>query len=316
MPSPCPSIILRLDSGGDCGDAPPFTLKQELAKRGVICSSALWQPLRGGRTNRLWRVTSISARHVVKLYDQDAATPLFANDPIAEASVLTALTGSGRSPEVVFSGNTQAGPVLVYHHLSGTPWRKDSALAGSLLRSLHATPVPQRAQSLPRAPDGSHALKKQTLAVLDQIPSTEAAQLRVLEPDSNAPPSGKVSLLHGDPVPDNIIVCAKGTSSGTAALIDWQCPMLGDPLLDLSVFLSPAMQIITRGLPLSSEERHRFIKAYDDSPTEQRLQALQPILHWRMAAYCLWKMTRPTPDSTYAQAMEAEISALKIHASS
>ncbi|MFU8863883.1 MAG: phosphotransferase family protein [Rhodobacterales bacterium] len=290
-------------------DEPPFALKAELEKHGVIHSPAMWEPLRGGRTNRLWYVTSNGAALVVKLYNQDAATPLFDNDPLAEAAVLGALSGSALSPEAVFSGNTQSGPVLVYRHISGEPWRSDPSLAATVLKSLHTTVAPYIAASLPSAPDGSLALKAQTRAILDQIPSAEAARLRAIEPDSDVAPSEQICLLHGDPVPDNI-VCTQSGSGGEAVLIDWQCPRLGDPLLDLSLFLSPAMQIIARGQPLTLLEHQEFIEAYDDPPTAQRLLALQPDLHWRMASYCLWKITRAKPDFAYAKALEAEVSAL------
>lgn len=310
MPLPCPEIALRSDNGGEGADQPPLALKQALENHGVIRSSALWWPLRGGRTNRLWHVTSNGMPLVVKLYNPDAATPLFANDPIAEVTVLKALSGSGHSPEAVFSGNTTAGPVLVYRHLDGTPWRGDPALAAAILKSLHTTPVPPQAQNFPRAPDGSLALKQQTLMILDKIPAAAAAHLRAIEPDGDVPPSGQIRLLHGDPVPDNI-VCTRDGSGAGAVLIDWQCPMLGDPVLDLSLFLSPAMQIITRGQPLTPQEQQSFIQTYDDPLTTQRLLAMQPVLHWRMAAYCLWKITRATPDLAYAQAMDAEVSALE-----
>lgn len=315
MPSPCPEITPRFDSGVQDADEPPFALRAELEKHGVIHSSAIWQPLRGGRTNRLWCVTSNGATLVVKLYNQDAATPLFANDPVAEYSVLRALSDSALSPEAVFSGNTQTGPVLVYRHIGGKPWRDDPALAATVLKSLHTTAAPYMATSLPRAPDGSLALKAQTLAILDQIPSAEAARLRAIEPKSDVAPSEQTRLLHGDPVPDNIVCTETGSGSG-AVLIDWQCPRMGDPLLDLSLFLSPAMQIIARGHPLTLEEHREFIEAYDDPPVTQRLLALQPLLHWRMASYCLWKITRATPDLAYAKAFEAEVSALISHTSS
>ena len=43
-----------------------------------------WLPLAGGRTNRLWRV----GQAVIKAYDSAAASPLFPNDPAAEARVV------------------------------------------------------------------------------------------------------------------------------------------------------------------------------------------------------------------------------------
>lgn len=309
MPSPNPEITLRPDGRNRDADPPPPAVKQALERQGVIQASAVWQPLRGGRTNRLWYVTTDETAVVVKLYNRDAATPLFANDPVAEAAVLSAVSGSALSPVAIFSGYTQSGPVLVYRYINGKPWRRDTAMAAKVLKNLHSTVVPSGLQSLPHAPDGSFALKSQTLAILDQIPPVDAARVRAFEPACDVPPSGQSRLLHGDPVPDNI-VCTQVEAGMDVVLIDWQCPKLGDPLLDLSLFLSPAMQVIARGQPLTLEEHQEFIEAYDDPPTTQRLLALQPFLHWRMASYCLWKITRSTPDLAYAKALEAEISAL------
>ena len=55
-------------------------------------------------------------------------------------------------------------------------------------------------------------------------------------------PVGHPCLIHGDTVPNNFI-----QSVDALVLIDWQCPALGDPVLDLAIFLSPAMQQIARG---------------------------------------------------------------------
>ena len=298
-----------IQPGGHVGNEPPVTLMQDLAALGVVPISARWQALRGGRTNALWVVACAKASLVVKLYAPEAATPLFANEPGSEAQVLNALAGSGLAPNCVFHGNTRAGPVLVYDHQSGSPWRRDPAAAAVILRMLHRLPVPSDLQCLNRAPDGFQALKDQTRAILAQIPAHERLALLSIEPDITVPPNDYKRLLHGDPVPDNI-VWRGDAGARSLTRIDWQCPALGDPILDLALFLSPAMQIVTRGAPLSETERQQFLTAYEDAQAVSRLTAMQPVFHWRMAAYCLWKLTRTTPDQSYKAAMEAEISAL------
>lgn len=298
--------------GGDrrLAEKPPVSLVQDLVARGVVPASAQWQPLQGGRTNALWVVPGENCALVVKRYALDAATPLFPNEPSAEAQVLNALSASGLVPQILYQGMSQAGPVLVYSHQDGAPWRADPAEAARPLKTLHNLAVPHELQGLRHAPDGAKALKDQTLAMLDQIPAQAGAVLRGLEPELNIPPNGESRLLHGDPVPDNIVCpgCGRG---GNAVLIDWQCPALGDPVLDLALFLSPAMQIITRGAPLSDRERQQFFTAYDDKAAVARLLALQPVFHWRMAAYCLWKMTRLAPDHSYKAGLEAEMNAMQ-----
>lgn len=289
---------------------PPSSLRRDLLKAGLVSKDAVWTALPGGRTNLVWRVDDQSGRRVVKLYAKSGGTPLFRNDPKTEAMVLEAIKGRNFAPAPIFSGNLPSGAVLVYAHQKGSPWRSDVVPVARLLRSLHDLPLYPDLQALASAPDDAQALIAQTLDILSQISSHDAQALRTLQPDSVTFPSGPCRLLHGDPVPDNLI-CPADESEGLPVLIDWQCPALGDPFHDIALFLSPAMQQVGRGQPLTPKERKAFLMAYDDPATEARLAVLQPILHWRMAAYCLWKLTRPVPDRAYHAAMQAEIAALR-----
>lgn len=290
-------------------DPPPHALVRAVVSAGQVAADAEWTGLTGGRTNRLWRVGQGAQARVVKLYTAAAATPLFANDPVAEALVLRALRGRGLAPDPVHQAQTEDGFCLIYTHQDGLPWRSCPAPVAQVLKDLHGLPVTGGLTGLPLALDGSEALAAQTLAILDQIPPDRAAPLHALCPEGQVLPSGCRSLLHGDPVPDNL-VCPPGQPEARPILIDWQCPALGDPVLDLALFLSPAMQQVTRGAALSSQERRAFLDAYADTETETRLNRLTPWLHWRMAAYCLWKITRPTPDPAYAAALVLECAAL------
>jgi aminoglycoside phosphotransferase (APT) family kinase protein len=289
---------------------PPSALQRDLSVAGLVSMNAVWTALPGGRTNQVWRVEDESGRRVVKLYAKSGGTPLFRNDPKAEAMVLEAIKGRNLAPEPIFSGDLPSGAVLVYAHQRGSPWRSGVAPVAHLLRSLHDLPLHADLQPMPSASDDARSLMAQTLDILSQIPSHDAQPLRALQPDGVTFPSGPRRLLHGDPVPDNLI-CPAGEPEGMPVLIDWQCPAVGDPLHDIALFLSPAMQQVGRGQPLTPDERSAFLTAYNDPATEVRLAALQPILHWRMAAYCLWKLTRSAPDRAYEAAMRAEIAALQ-----
>jgi thiamine kinase len=289
---------------------PPARLAQELIAAGLLSERVLWQPLSGGRTNQVWLASAGQCRRVVKLYHVDAATPLFPNSPQAEALVLEVLGDFGLSPRPIFSGDTYTGPVLIYEHQDGLPWRNDTGLVARRLKLLHGLPHMARLSALPSAPDGSAALIAQTMTILTQIPPEQAAPLIAVRPDDAVPPSHMRVLMHGDPVPDNLI-CPSYPPGALPVFVDWQCPALGDPVMDLALFLSPAMQLVARGNPLSARERADFLTAYDDPGTAARLEALSPILHWRMAAYCLWKITCERPDPAYAPALAAELAALR-----
>lgn len=286
---------------------PPASLVHELAAAALLPKTANWRSLCGGRTNQVWLVRNEASEHVVKLYSPAAETPLFANDPQSEALVLRALASTGLSPRALYCGTLSAGPVLIYEHQKGKPWCSDPQPVALALKMLHDLPVAPELARLPLAPDGSAELVAQTMAMLEQIPPALSDPITALRPKVQVPSSGHRVLLHGDPVPGNLI-CT--TDKSLPVLVDWQCPALGDPVMDLALFLSPAMQHVGRARSLSDQERDRFLISYDNPAVKDRLNAMQPFLHWRMAAYCLWKITRPLPDPAYAHALELELAAL------
>lgn len=284
-------------------------LAANLLRTGHVRADARWTMLDGGRTNRLWHVDDPRGPRVVKLYDTNAATPLFRNDPAAEALVLSALHETGLAPRLIGVIATERDPILIYRHQPGHAWRTGTEPVARTLKVLHATVLDDDLRTLPRAPDGSAALMRQAHEILSGLTAAQARQLPPPVSMPDVPPSGLLCLLHGDPVPDNLI-CPADDQNAMPVLIDWQCPAIGDPVLDLALFLSPAMQTIGRGRPLSSTERQAFLSAYGNPAISRRLDALQPLLHWRMAAYCLWKIHHPRPDPAYRPALEAELAAL------
>lgn len=238
-----------------------------------------WEPLRGGRVNRLWR----SGNVVIKSYDPGGATPLFPNSATAESAALRFAAPHGLSPTLLGEG---AGWVA-WAHAPGVPWQSDPARAARLLARLHALAPP--ATFAPR-PSGSAAILAQGAAIAAPWPAP---------PDPGIGPCPIPAPLHGDPVPGNIIV-----DGDRALLIDWQCPATGDPAEDIALFLSPAMQWLYRGATLSMDETAAFLSAYGNPGTVARYRALAPVLHWRIAAHCAWRAARG--DGDYEQALRLE----------
>lgn len=275
---------------------PPPALVQAVAGAGLPVTGA-WQWQTGGQTNRLWHLVDHAL--VVKLY-QGTDNPLFANDPVAEAACLTRLGPAGIAPHLVAQGDCALGVWLAYGHVAGRMWRSDPVPVAHLLRRLHG----QQAVDLPRAPDGAGALRQRGRAILQRLPDMVARHLDGLEPpDPPDHPAARLALLHGDPVPGNIVV-----QGSTARLIDWQCPAFGDPAQDLALFLSPGMQQVYRGAPLTASEQAITLAAYGCPRTTARLLALRPLYHWVMAAYCHWKVTQGA--LAYARAAQLEEAAL------
>ncbi|MGI3164048.1 phosphotransferase family protein [Pseudooceanicola sp. 200-1SW] len=261
-----------------------------------------WQPLTGGRSNLCWRLPGPGGEGaaaddlVLKLYRPDQGSALFPNDAGIEAATLAALRGQDLAPDLVDQWQDPLGPCLLYRHLPGPTWRQDPAAVARLLRRLHDLPPSRAPEALRRVPDGPAALRAAILAALPAQPAQDSAEQASLRatlhrlPDPGPLPPARAVLLHGDPVPGNIVM-----TPGGARLIDWQCPALGDPGHDLALFLSPAMMRIYRGQPLSEAERNAFLAAYGAPDTRARLTALAPLRHLWIAAYCLARARTAAP---------------------
>lgn len=272
-------------------------LIQCLITEGLIAGHP-WKALTGGKTNQLWRVGDV----VVKQFQTSDDNPRFPNDPAKEIKILRHLGGHQLAQRLLGHVEHQGVTYLVYRHLSGNTWQKDATPVGRLLQRVHSVPAPS---GLRRQLGGSDALEQHTVQILKSLPTSLAAPVQEARPTGQAiPPVSAGVLLHGDPVPGNIITTPQG-----CRLIDWQCPAYGDPVEDLAIFLSPAMQLIYRGTPLSDAEINEFLQAYDRADVLGRLQQMQPWHHWAMAAYCAWKVVRGAEE--YEPAMQLELDALQ-----
>ncbi|MEP2532348.1 phosphotransferase [Shimia sp.] len=259
----------------------------------------LWHPLSGGRTNSTWLGTCKEQNVVVKLYTGPSTNLLFPNDPQAEAQIMRLLGASSLVPKLLGSLSTPAGRCTVYSHIPGKTWSTDATLVGVMMRNLHHLVPPAW---LRKAPNGSSALIAQTRKILDFC--SGASELIGLTPEGGVPEWDTAVMLHCDIVPGNLIVSPTGLH-----LIDWQCPAFGDPCEDIAIFLSPAMQKIYRGAPLSSSEISEFFEGYANRVVAERYRSLASTYHWRMAAYCLWQSQNGRED--YQNGVELEIQAMR-----
>lgn len=238
---------------------------------------ALPAPLRlqGGRSNHVWR----AGRYILKLFATSCANPLFENSAQLEAIALEFLSDTDLAPQLFASGAYRGHRWLLYQHVEGGAWRENTGDVARHLAQLHEHRVPT---ALPLGTNGSLALTAQTDRILSQTAQTN--DLLDLRPAGEVAPIEDLCLIHGDPVPGNIVV-----DGSRMTFIDWQCPKHGDPAEDLAVFLSPAMQSLYRGEPLSEVEVSAFLEAYPQRAVVQRYLDLRPWFHWRMAAYCCWR---------------------------
>nr|WP_298384293.1 aminoglycoside phosphotransferase family protein [Ruegeria sp.] len=279
---------------------PPFDLVAQLGEQGLVEPGARFETLYGGRTNQVWKVQGGHCDSVLKLYRTTLRNPLFGNDAGHEAACLRALQSTGFVPNLRATGAFEGDRWVLYDHAPGAPWRQGADKVGRLLRKLHGVPAEV---SVPPGCNGSADLARHGARILAGCQSDRRDALAAMQPQSTVAPSSKTCLVHGDPVPGNILEDETGLT-----LIDWQCPVMGDPCEDLAMFLSPAMQHLYRSEPLSTDEEAAFLVAYDDADTVDRYQMLKPWYAWRMAAYCLWRAENGSPD--YLTGLELELAAL------
>jgi len=100
---------------------------------GDLLGLADLEPLKGGRTNQVWR----SGELIVKLYGSGSETPLFGNSPDDEWAALTGLQGLGIAPDPFKQNSSDQGNILIYKYISGEFGYTDIADAAAILGAVH-----------------------------------------------------------------------------------------------------------------------------------------------------------------------------------
>lgn len=275
--------------------------------------------LAGGYSNEVWRVRRGRTTLIEKRYSgaPPEPNPMYPNLPDHEATVLRHLEGTGLAPRFVsFEAHASgaAGPVLLYHYVPGTQWRRGVGEVAVLLHRVHSIDPPRGLRSLHRS--GNAALARAD-EVIDDVPTGDRPlrELRrrldaVRRPVSSGAALRRPSLVHTDCGPGNIVRSRHGL-----VLIDWQCPGIGDPVEDIACFLSPAMMVLYHAPPHTPRAAARFLEAYPDTEVIERYRAEGSAWHHRIAAYCLWRShrlrrSRPEIAERYRLALEAELEVL------
>lgn len=231
--------------------------------------------LRGGYWNQVMKVTCAEGTLVLKRYVEVLSNSLFPNFPDAEAAALERLEGLGVAPEP--AGFWPEEKILIYRYVDGDLWSGDMAAVANLLRRKEAAD-PAGFRQVPWKPEG---ILEQGDGLLSRcIHDDLSLRLRSARPHpfEIAPPE-RLSLIHTDIGAGNLV----GSGDGLR-LIDWQCPAEGDLAEDVYSFLSPAFQILSDRLPVTSADG--FFHALDMPPMRDRYLTLRPYFAYRMAAYC------------------------------
>ena len=274
-------------------------LQNYLITQGVVSKQNVWHVQTGGRTNKVWRLIG-EEDLICKLYLETKTNPLFNNTPKAEYECLLLLNGSGIAPKPYKYLKTPFGEVLLYNYIKGQTWSDNVSTVSELLTRIHKHKYLKDLRTLSALPSD---IKGTGFKIIDKLNSHHKNILINICPDVSISDIEPV-LLHTDVVPGNLIIGEEGLR-----LIDWQCPAIGDPIVDIMMFLSPGMHEIYGSGKLSMKDHEVFLMSLS-SDLRNRYNIIGPLYHWRLAAYCFWKAEQGFIE--YEKAALAEIDLLKM----
>ena len=274
-------------------------LQNYLVTQGVISNQNIWQAQTGGRTNKVWRLVGESEL-ICKLYLETKSNPLFNNTPEAEYACLACLDGSDIAPKPCKYLKTPFGEVLLYIYIKGHKWSHDVGAVSELLNRIRKHKYPKGLRFLSNL---SSDVKQSGFEIINRLNDYHRNELIYICPDVSISDIEPV-LLHTDVVPGNLILGKEGLR-----LIDWQCPAIGDPIVDIMMFLSPGMHEIYGPGKLSMKDHEVFLMSLS-SDLRNRYNIIGPLYHWRLAAYCFWKAEQGFVE--YENAALAEIDLIKM----
>ena len=274
-------------------------LQNYLIKQGVISNQTVWHIQTGGRTNKVWRLSG-EEDYTCKLYLETGNNPLFNNSPEEEYKCLLWLEGSNIAPKPYKYLKTPFGEVLLYNYIKGHTWSHDVETVSELLTRIRKHKYLKGLRILSNLPSD---IKQTGLEIISKLNSYHKNKLINICPDVSVSDIEPV-LLHTDVVPGNLILGDEGLR-----LIDWQCPAIGDPIVDIVMFLSPGMHEIYGSGKLSMKDHEVFLMSLSFDLCE-RYNIIGPLYHWRLAAYCFWKAEQGFIE--YENAALAEIDLLKM----
>ena len=274
-------------------------LRNYLCMQRVISNQTVWHAQTGCQTNKVWRLIG-EEDLICKLYLETGNNPLFKNTPEEEYRCLLWLEGSNIAPKPYKFLKTPFGEVLIYNYIKGQIWSHNVDSVSELLTRIRKHIYPKGLRVLSNLPSD---IKQIGLEIINELNSYHKNKLIKICPDVSISDIKPV-LLHTDVVPGNLILADEGLR-----LIDWQCPAIGDPIVDIMMFLSPGMHEIYGSRKLSMKEHETFLMNLT-SKLRNRYNILAPLYHWRLAAYCFWKAEQGFIE--YEKAALAEIDLLKM----
>ncbi len=215
-----------------------LALAQALAHvPGFAPAEAQITPLHGGSLNRSYLVGTAAGRFVVRCSPQPDAW--LASDRSVERTLHALAAAAGLAPRIV-----QAGPGdrwLITEFVAGIAWNDDNfvrreclATLGDTLRALHAIPPPTEGRFDLLEALGRYVQRLEEAPEAADAPARESLEQATVAWQLSGAAERPLAVLHHDLHGSNLIEC----HPGRLLLIDWECAVVNDPLLDVACVLS------------------------------------------------------------------------------
>jgi thiamine kinase len=246
------------------------------------------EELKGGLTNRVYRVRSNGEEGVLRL-DSDHSGAFDLNRS-CELAILEAAGDAGIAPAILYS-NRDAG-ILMTEYLHGKVWQDADLESGENLESL--AELLRRVHALPACckPIDLTGIAEKYAENLKPRPGLHAFASICVRIISERPEHETVTCCHNDIVATNVI------DAGGLNLIDWEYACDNDPMFDLASAI---------GFHNFDEERQQtLLSAYAGSAAAELQERLAEQVRVFDAIQWLWLATRHLASPHRAQARRLE----------
>ena len=241
--------------------------------------------LRGGLTNRTWRVTAGQKSGVLKIDDGPREAPF--NTRCAEANTQNMAARAGLAPHIILANDNY----YFTKYVEGVVWQKSCLeedgnleLIATALKRLHALPLTGRSF------DAGIAAKRyvERIAGLDADVVQKCTEIitRMRLPQN-------LCCCHNDLVAENLI------TTPALMFLDWEYACDNDPFFDLAT--------VVEHHELDDTQVTRLLDAYFGGDGRRWREHLEKQRELYLALLCLWMGSRPDSDPAELQKVAARL---------
>jgi len=231
--------------------------------------------LKGGLTNRTWRVDQGDRSAVLKIDDTPRELPF--NTRCAEANVQNSAAKAGLAPKVILANDG----LYLSEFVEGTVWGRSSfdeegnlEMLAVALRRVHSLPLTGRSF------DATVAAKRYVERIENLDPGVIEQCTAII--DTMRLPQN-LCCCHNDLVVDNLIM------TPDLRFLDWEYACDNDPFFDLAT--------VVEHHELDESQVVKFLNAYFDGNGMRWRESLEKQRLLYLALLCLWMAARPDSDS-------------------